>query len=84
MLEIIGEQRGCLRGGKRIDFERASTIFINELRDGKLGPMTLETPEVIDKELQQVEVMKAEKEALEKHRIEEKAARKRKTKANRR
>ena len=83
LLEIIGSQRGCLRGGKRIDFERASTIFINELRDGKLGAMTLETPEVIDKEIQQVAVMKAEKEEREKQRLEQKAARRRKTKANR-
>ena len=84
LLEIIGQQRGCLRGGNRIDFERAATIFINEIRDGKLGPMTLETPEVIDKEIQQVAIMKAEKEEREKRRLEEKAARKRKTKANRR
>jgi ribosome biogenesis GTPase A len=84
LLEIIGTQRGCLRGGKRIDFERASTIFINELREGKLGQMTLETPEVIDIEIQQVAVMKVEKEALEKKRLEQKAARRRKTKANRR
>jgi ribosome biogenesis GTPase A len=83
LLEIIGSQRGCLRGGKRIDFERASTIFINELRDGKLGAMTLETPEVIDKEVQQVAVMKADKEEREKQRLEQKAARRRKTKANR-
>ena len=84
LLEIIGKQRGCLRGGNRIDFERASTIFINELRDGKLGQMTLEAPEVIDIEIQQVAIMKAEKEEREKRRLEEKAARKRKTKANRR
>jgi ribosome biogenesis GTPase A len=46
--------------------------------------MTLETPDVIDIEIQQVAVMKAEKEEQEKHRLEEKAARRRKTKANRR
>ena len=72
------------KSGKRIDFERASTIFINEFRDGKLGSMSLETPEVIEKEIEQVAVMKAEKEEREKRRLEEKAARKRKTKANRR
>jgi ribosome biogenesis GTPase A len=46
--------------------------------------MTLETPDVIDIEIQQVAVMKAEKEEQEKRRLEEKAARRRKTKANRR
>jgi ribosome biogenesis GTPase A len=84
LLETLGKQRGCLRGGNRIDFERASTIFINELRDGKLGQMTLETPDVIAQEIQQVAIMKAEKDEREKRRLEEKAARRRKTKANRR
>jgi ribosome biogenesis GTPase A len=84
LLETLGKQRGCLRGGNRIDFERASTIFINELRDGKLGQMTLETPDVIAQEIQQVAIMKAEKDEREKRRLEEKATRRRKTKANRR
>jgi len=84
LLETLGKQRGCLRGGNRIDFERASTIFINELREGKLGQMTLETPDVIAQEIQQVAIMKAEKDEREKRRLEEKAARRRKTKANRR
>jgi ribosome biogenesis GTPase A len=83
LLEIVGRQRGCLRGGNRIDLERASTIFVNELRDGKLGPMSFETPEVIDQEMIQVEILKKEKAALDELRLEQKAARKRKAKANR-
>jgi len=83
LLEKIGAQRGCLRGGKRIDLERVSTIFINELRDGKIGPMTFETPEVIDVELQEVEVMKQEKAARDELRLEKKAAQRRKAKINR-
>ena len=83
LLEIIGKQRGCLRGGNRIDLERVSTIFINELRDGKIGSMSFETPDVIDQEMIQVEIMKKEKEALDQLRLEQKAARKRKAKANR-
>ena len=73
-----------VKGFEGKKFQSSSTIFINEFRDGKLGSMSLETPEVIEKEIEQVAVMKAEKEEREKRRLEEKAARKRKTKANRR
>jgi ribosome biogenesis GTPase A len=82
-LELIGAQRGCLRGGKRVDLERISTVFINELRAGILGPVSFETPEIIDREMQQVEVLKAEKEAREKLRLELAAVKRRKAKANR-
>ena len=83
LLEIIGAQRGCLRSGGQVDLERVSTIFINELRAGTLGTMSFETPDVIDIEMQQVEVLKAEKEEREKLRLEKAAARRRKAKANR-
>jgi ribosome biogenesis GTPase A len=83
LLEIIGAQRGCLRGGGQVDLERVSTIFINELRAGTLGAITFETPGVIDIEMQQVEVLRAEKEEREKIRLEKTAARRRKAKANR-
>ena len=84
LLEIIGAQRGCLRGGGQVDLERVSTIFVNELRAGTLGNITFETPAVIDLEMKQVEVLRAEKEEREKLRLEKVAARRRKAKANRR
>ena len=82
-LELIGVQRGCLRGGNRVDLERISTVFINELRAGTLGPISFETPAVIDMEMQQVAVLKAEKEAREKLRLEKTALKRKKAKANR-
>ena len=84
LLEIIGAQRGCLRAGGRVDLERVSTIFVNELRAGTLGPLGFETPEMIDAEMKQVAILKAEKEEREKERLEKAAARRRKAKANRR
>ena len=84
LLEIIGSQRGCLRAGGRVDLERVSTIFVNELRAGILGPLGFETPEMIDAEMQQVAIIKADKEQREKERLEKVAARRRKAKANRR
>ena len=83
LLEIIGAQRGCLRSGGRVDLERVSTIFINELRAGVLGPLGFETPEMIELEMQHVEVLKAEKEEREKLRLEKSALRRKKANANR-
>jgi len=50
-MEAIGKKRGCLRAGGHIDLDKISKILLNELRSGKLGRMTLETPDLIDKEL---------------------------------
>ncbi len=51
LIEAIGKTRGCLRAGGRIDLDKASKILLNELRSGKLGKISLETPELIDQEL---------------------------------
>jgi ribosome biogenesis GTPase A len=83
LLEIIGAQRGCLRAGGKVDLERVSTIFINELRAGLFGPLGFETPEIIETEMQQVAVLKAEKSEREKLRLANAAARRRKAKTNR-
>jgi ribosome biogenesis GTPase A len=50
LLDAIGSRRGCL--GKRgvVDYDRASRIFINDLRAGALGPLTFETPEMVVQE----------------------------------
>ncbi|MDD1779793.1 ribosome biogenesis GTPase YlqF [Enterovibrio sp. ZSDZ35] len=55
LMEAIGEKRGCLRAGGRIDLHKASEILINDLRNGTLGLVTLEHPDMIDKELVEVE-----------------------------
>jgi ribosome biogenesis GTPase A len=83
LLELIGAQRGCLRAGGKVDLERVSTIFINELRAGLFGPLGFETPEIIEIEMQQVAVLKAEKAEREKARLENAAARRKKAKSNR-
>ena len=83
LLEIIGAQRGCLRAGGKVDLERVSTIFINELRAGILGPVSYETPAVIEEEMKQVAILIAEKAEREKIRLEKAAERRRKAKANR-
>ncbi|QAY65583.1 ribosome biogenesis GTPase YlqF [Paenibacillus protaetiae] len=44
VMEEIGRKRGALMGGGRVDLEKASGIILRELRAGKLGRITLESP----------------------------------------
>ncbi|MCR4302806.1 MAG: ribosome biogenesis GTPase YlqF [Gallionella sp.] len=47
VLEAIAKKRGCLlkgRGGEP-DLEKAAMVFLTEFRSGKLGRISLETPE---------------------------------------
>lgn len=55
LMEAIGRKRGCLRAGGRVDLHKASEILLHELRNGTLGQITLELPEMITKELIEVE-----------------------------
>ncbi|MCD9023336.1 ribosome biogenesis GTPase YlqF [Cohnella silvisoli] len=45
VLENIGRRRGCLVSGGHVDYEKAATLLLRDLRSGKLGRMTLESPE---------------------------------------
>ena len=56
LIEAIGRLRGCLRSGGDVLLEKASNILISEYRSGILGPITLETPEQVT--LEQEEVIK--------------------------
>jgi len=47
LLEEIGRRRGALRAGGRIDMHKASELLINEFRNGSLGRISLETPEMV-------------------------------------
>ncbi len=73
-LEQLGAKRGCLRGGGQVDYEKVSALLLNELRSGKLGQISLETPAMAEKEKFDVEEMLAEKAALK----EQKEAQKKK------
>ena len=49
-IEALGRRRGCLGKSGIVDIDRASKIFVTELRSGKLGTLTLETPEMMEQE----------------------------------
>jgi len=63
LIEAIGRKRGCLRSGGRIDLNKASKILLTELRAGQMGRITLESPKIVEKELQVLEQkLKSEEE----------------------
>jgi ribosome biogenesis GTPase A len=69
LLDAIGKRRGCLAKGGVVDYDRASRIFINDLRAGALGRVTFETPPMIAQEA-------AEQQAIKDKKTERKQARK--------
>lgn len=62
IMEEIGRRRGALRAGGRVDLHKVSEILLHELRQGTLGQITLERPEMITQELIEVEIETARKE----------------------
>lgn len=82
-LDAIGKKRGCLNKRGIVDYERVSKILVTELRSGKLGRLTLETPEMAEREKVEVAAkLKERAEAKAKKKSERKA--KFKEKQNRR
>ncbi|WP_333606919.1 ribosome biogenesis GTPase YlqF [Arsukibacterium sp.] len=75
LLDAIGVRRGCMRKGGVVDLEKAGSILITELRAGNLGPVTLETPDMVSQE--QIDA-KAEEAVKSKEKAEREAERKRK------
>lgn len=63
LLELIGRKRGCLRGGGRVDMEKAGKLLLTELRAGHLGQISLETPEMMEREQEETRRIQAEKAA---------------------
>jgi len=63
LLEAIGRKRGCLGAGGRVDLTKTGEIFIADIRSGKLGRISLETPEMVEKEKAELAI------ALEKKRL---------------
>ncbi len=74
LLETIGKQRGCLRGGGRVDLNKVSVLFLNELRAGALGPISLETPSLMEAE--EIEVQKIKEAKIRKEEERKKNAQK--------
>lgn len=65
LLEAIGRKRGALRPGGRIDLHKVSELVLHEFRSGKMGQLSLETPEMAEIEKAEVALVMAEKAAKE-------------------
>ena len=66
LLEEIGKKRGARRAGGRVDLHKVSELLLHEYRSGKMGLLSLETPQMAEIEKQQVTKMLEENEAIQK------------------
>ncbi len=61
LLLLIGKKRGCLRSGGHIEIDKVAKILLAEIRDGSLGRITLETPDIMQKELAELAIIREQK-----------------------
>lgn len=61
-LELAAAKRGALMKGGRVNLHKICEVLITELRAGKLGKISLETPDMLAKEKQEMLVAAIEKE----------------------
>ena len=88
---MLGRKRGCLGRSGVVDLERTSKILVTELRQGTLGRLTLETPNMMEQEktetarfVREKEEKKKEKDAKRKKRFQAKQRAQRKAREHRR
>ncbi|MCG8637870.1 MAG: ribosome biogenesis GTPase YlqF [Desulfobacterales bacterium] len=48
LIDAIGKARGCLKKGGVINYQKASELMIRDLRSGKIGQISFETPKDIE------------------------------------
>ncbi len=70
-LEAIGKKRGAMQAGGRVNLHKAAEVLIHDLRAGLLGALTLETPDMMRKEMAEVETIIATKKAEKEKRKEQ-------------
>lgn len=73
-LELIASKRGALRAGGKVNLHKICEVLINELRSGMLGNISLETPEMIEREIEQIEAeakLKKEQDEQRKQRFKD-------------
>ncbi|SER05928.1 Ras superfamily GTP-binding protein YlqF [Gracilibacillus ureilyticus] len=48
VFETIGRRRGCLEAGGKVNYDKTAEIIVQDLRNSKLGPISLEQPNMIE------------------------------------
>lgn len=62
-LELAAKKRGAIMAGGRTNLHKICEVLLTELQSGKLGRITLETPEMIEQEKVQMAEAEAKKAA---------------------
>lgn len=60
-LEAAAKNRGAIQAGGRVNLHKICEILLKELQSGKLGRITLETPEMLEVEKQEMAIAEAKK-----------------------
>lgn len=68
LMDAIAARRNFYSRGGIPDLHKVSEVLLNELRSGKLGAISLETPTMVIEETHQEQVRKTEEEARKKQR----------------
>lgn len=55
LLDLVGNKRGCILSGGIIDRQKASEIIVQDFRDGRLGKVSLETPDMWENWIREAE-----------------------------
>jgi ribosome biogenesis GTPase A len=61
LMEIIGRKRGCLKTGQLVDLDKAGKTLLHDIRSGKLGQISWETPTMVEQELTEMERIRQQK-----------------------
>ena len=76
LMDGIAEKRRFFGRGGIPDLHKVSEVLLNEFRAGTLGRISLETPEMVEREAREAEAAAAEKAAREEASGSKKGARK--------
>jgi ribosome biogenesis GTPase A len=68
LIAVLGKQRGCLRAGGLVDVDRVAKIVLTEFRAGTMGRISLETPEIMETELEELAIIQQLKAAKKQER----------------
>ena len=60
-LEAAAKNRGAIQAGGRVNLHKICEILLKELQSGKLGRITLETPEMLEVEKEEMAIAEAKK-----------------------
>ncbi|MCE0557617.1 ribosome biogenesis GTPase YlqF [Motilimonas sp. 1_MG-2023] len=75
LLEAIAAKRGAKRAGGRADLHKVSEILLHEIRSAAIGRVSLETPEMVEKEKVVVAQLTLEREEKQKDKPKKKRRR---------